>query len=528
MASKPAQLPDDVDALTQTREYALAKARYADRNWRLNTLYTIIDENSQKIPFRPNAAQLAYRGRRHARDAIAKARKLGFSTEVGVEMLDTCLWRNHITAGIIDATLDDARKKLAKIKFSYDNLSVDIRNAMPLERAHTELLKWKNGSSITVGTTYRGDTPQILHVSEFGKISVNNPEQASEIVSGALQAIPATGWCVVESTAHGRAGKFYEMVNKAQKSQQECRTLTALDFRLHFYGWWMKREYRLPNNLIIVPIELREYFKEVGVKLAQQGVVLDADQMAWYAQKFSDLGQDDTFSEFPTVIEECFYNSIKGAFWKDEIGKARREGRIGQPVSYDNSRRVNTMWDIGEDGTAIIFYQTDGLRFRYIDYYEEEGGSLQKCATVLEDKKAKRGFIYNLHIGPHDLEARDWANMGNTRKQTAEGLGIRFTVVPKVDSKADSIEAGRRLLNNTWIDEVHCKLLVERLENYRKVWNKALQVYSSEPVHDASSHPGDAHQQGSMYHGSTLDRSSSPPRDRARPKDRGKGSAWGA
>ena len=50
-------------------------------------------------------------------------------------------------------------------------------------------------------------------------------------------------------------------------------------------------------------------------------------------------GPDDMTS----CIEECFYSSLEGSYFKRELTKARDDKRIGQPVPYDPSRLVNTV-----------------------------------------------------------------------------------------------------------------------------------------------------------------------------------------
>ena len=85
-------------------------------------------------------------------------------------------------------------------------------------------------------------------------------------------------------------------------------------------------------------------------------------------------GPDDMKSEFPSHIEECFYSSLEGAYFKRELTKARDEKRIGLPVPYDPSRLVNTFWDIGmNDENCIWFHQTDGVRHRLIGLYRNSG-----------------------------------------------------------------------------------------------------------------------------------------------------------
>lgn len=481
--------------IKETEAYKALLKKYADPEWRLDNLYFIRDAEGNKVPFRRNAGQADFFREMALRNVLPKARKIGFSTLIAILICDRCVFRKGHVAGIVDLTIKDAQDKLAMIRFAYVNLPDQIRAANPLVRDNDEYLEWQNGSSVSVGTSYRGGTPADLHVSEYGKISTENPEAAREIKTGAIQAVAATGRIWVESTAHGTSGEFCDMVRRAQALAQQKTPLTALDFKFNFYGWWIKEEYRLPSGLVTVPWDLEQYFSEVEAKIGRK---LDADQRAWYAKKLEELGPDDIKEEFPSTADELFFVSLQGAFWRDEISRARRDGRIGNVIPFDPSRGVNTFWDIGEDCTAIWFHQTDGVRHRFVDYWEEQGSSLQRACGVLDEKRRERGFVYRDHYGPHDLENKDWAHESQTRKKTAEGLGVKFTVVPRVSVKADSIEAARRLLNNSWFDAKYCTEGVGRLENYRKRWNKQLAQFTSDPLHDIASHGADSFQQGAM------------------------------
>lgn len=489
----------DLERVKKTSAYRKRKAQLKDRDWRLDNLYFIQDEDGDTVPFKRNEAQRAFCAEAWSRDIITKARQLGFSTEILIEMLDLCIFRSGQGCGVIDATLKDARKKLAKVKFAYDRLPPEIKAVVPLVKDNAEELAWANGSKIEVGTSYRGGTLQFLHVSEYGKISVDSPDRAKEIKLGGMRAVHANGRIVVESTTHGKGGEFYGMTKIAEDRAATGAPLSALDFRPHFFGWWIKKEYRLPNNLVVLTQELKDYFAEIAPTLRQRhGVELDADQMAWYAKQFEELGPDDIKSEHPSIREETFFNSLLGAFWKRELSAARSDGRIGLPLPFDPTRRVNTFWDIGEDMTALIFHQTDGLRHRVIDYYEEEGWSLQGACALIDEKRRTRKFVYDKHLGPHDFGNKDWGNSAKTRKQVAEELGVKITIVPRIEDKADAIEAGRRMLALTWFDSDRCGVLIERMENYRKRWNKSLGIFTSDPVHDIASHAADCYMTGAI------------------------------
>ena len=61
-----------------------------------------------------------------------------------------------------------------------------------------------------VSTGYRGGTLQSLHISEFGKICRQFPDKATEIVTGAFEAVAKENTITIESTAEGREGYFYD------------------------------------------------------------------------------------------------------------------------------------------------------------------------------------------------------------------------------------------------------------------------------------------------------------------------------
>lgn len=508
---------NEIATLRGTEEYARLKALLSNEEWRLDHLYYIRNEQGDHVKFVRNEAQLAFYRAMALRNVLPKARKLGFSSLICIMICDRCVFRKNHVAGIVDITLDDATVKLSIIKYAYDHLPQHIRDEVRLVRSNDQYLEWSNGSNVSVGTSYRGDTPADLLLSEYGKVSVDNPEAAREIKNGAISAVPATGRVWVESTGHGTSGEFCTMVKIAQAAAQSGTVLTAKDFKFHFFGWWIKREYRLPNNLVVVPHELKEYFAEVEAKI---GRILDADQRAWYAKEFERLGPDDIKEEMPSTADELFFTSLQGSFWRPEISRARRDKRIGLPVPFDPSRGVNTAWDIGENCTAIWFHQDDGVRHRFVDYWEEQGASLQRACGVIDEKRRERGFVYKTHYGPHDLDHKDWAHESKTRKAVALELGVNFEVVPRVKVKGDSIEAARRLIGLSWFDSEHCSVGLSRIENYRKRWNKQMGQFTSDPLEDGNDHGSDALQQIAMgLKPEKVERDS-------KPRERRKGSQW--
>lgn len=485
MLDKPVNNPQ---IARETPEYQRLVEQYAERNWRINNLYYILNEDGQKVRYHRREAQLKYATEQWLLDIIVKSRQLGFSSEIAIDITDTCVFRKNTQAGIIDYTLNDAKKKLQKIRFAYDGLPLHIKQTVALIKDNEDELWWSNGSQVSVGTSHRGGTLQYLHISEFGKIATDKPDTAKEIIAGALSTLAPGLKIKIESTAHGTSGSFYDMVQRAETLQKEKRVLSALDFKLHFFAWWMDPKYRLPAASVPITIEIREYFAELKSKF---NIHVDAEQMAWYQAKHTQLGEDDMKSEFPSHIGETFFNSLEGTWFKKEMQKAREERRVGYPIPHDPSRPVNTFWDIGvnelSDQNGIIFHQSDGVRHRLIDYYENAGEGIQHYAKEVKRIGEARGFTFGVHYGPHDVERREWGSNAEDRVAIAARLGIKFEVVPRVLDKEDAIEAARAMLGLTWIDSEHCQRLVDSFDNYRKVWNKLLAQWTKKPLHNWAS-----------------------------------------
>ena len=74
----------EVEKARLSPEARRIKAQLADREWRLDNLYWIKDEDGQTIRFRRNEAQRDYDLSKWSRDVIVKARRLGFSTFIGI------------------------------------------------------------------------------------------------------------------------------------------------------------------------------------------------------------------------------------------------------------------------------------------------------------------------------------------------------------------------------------------------------------------------------------------------------------
>jgi hypothetical protein len=486
-------------------------------------LYRIIDEGGRSIPFVLNDVQAAMMRAVWYWNIILKGRQHGISTLIVLLMLDAALWYPNSQCGLVDATLTDAEKKLEKAKHAYANLPPEFREAAPLVKENNTELVFQNGSSISVGTSHRGGTLQILHVSEMGKIAAATPKRSREIRTGAFGTVHAGNTVFVESTAEGAAGDFYELVQEARHAGEQGKKLTPLDFKLIFLPWQIRQQYRLDPDGVVIPTELAAYFAEIEAK---HGVKLDAAQRAWYAVKRQAVGPDNMWREYPSYAEEAFKVSLEGAYFATQMTKMRVDRRIGV-VPLAPSLSVHTCWDIGkDDNTAVWFFQAHGQMIHLVHYYENSGEGVEFYARKLKEIAAERNFLYGRHYGPHDVDNSHWVLPGaKVIKDVARELGIDFTVVPRVTNKQDAIEAGRNWLAMCWIDEEHCAQGIRCLDNYTKEWDENRGHYKSEPLHNWASHGADALMTGAC--GFTPDYIPPPTDKYAKPRG-ARRSAWAA
>lgn len=453
-----------------------------DPIWRLENLYWIIDKEGHKTRFKLNWAQRDLMDNFWYCNIVLKARQLGISTFVGLLYLDRCLFNSNCSAGLIAHTREDAEMFFRRIKFAYENLPEELKAIRTVDMDNARELKFNNGSILRTGTSMRGSTLQYLHISEFGKICSKYPEKAREIITGSLNTLSAGQYVIIESTAEGREGAFYDLCKQARSLEDTGSPLSKLDYRFFFFPWWQEQAYKLDSTTVPVPSDLQDYFSRLS---ENQKIELSPDQKAWYTKKWAIQGQDMK-REFPSTPDESFESSNEGLFYGELMVRARKEGRV-RKVYYDETVPVCTAWDLGYgDSTSIWFFQVCGQEIHLLEYYENSGEALPFYLKMIKNKP----YSYLKHFVPHDAAAHELGT-GLTRIEVAQKHGVVFTRAPNL-GVAEGIDQVRSILNRCWFDEEHCALGIKWMEAYKREWNDSLGCWREKPRHDASSHCADA------------------------------------
>ncbi len=484
--------------MAKPEEFQRAVDKLSDWKWRINNLYFITDKDGKRVQFRMNWAQERLFDEMHYQNTILKARQLGFTTFIQIFMLDACVFNSNIRAGTIAHTLTDAQSIFRdKIKYPYDNLPEQIREAVhPTTDSAAELML-SNNSAIRVATSHRSGTLNYLHVSEYGKLCAKFPEKAREVRTGALNTVQAGQVVFVESTAEGQEGHFFTICEEAQAQARLGSRLTPLDFKFHFYPWHEAPEYRLDPEGVAIPDAMGRYF----AKLADSnGIKLDAAQKAWYVKKAAtQLG--DMKREYPSTPKEAFEASVEGAYYGELMEAAETAGRIGKfPAEPDVP--VSTAWDIGRsDYTSIWFYQRLGRGIRLVGYYQNTGEGaphyaqeVQRLYLVNKWKRSKDG----VDIFPHDARVTEWGS-DRSRIEQLIALGFRPTIATQLEID-DGINAARAVLPICEFDAEACSEGIKALKSYRKEWNEEMGRWRDKPFHNWASDGADAFRYLAIMH----------------------------
>jgi len=261
-------------------------------------------------------------------------------------------------------------------------------------------------------------------------------------------------------------------------------------------------------------IEKMQEFEELDPETGKLYMVMRRVRRRFIPARLSDnphlagTGYRENLTDLPPEEREQLLegkwtgNRVKGAYFIKEMQRARAQNRICL-VPHLTGVPVNTFWDLGwNDTTAIWFHQYAALCNRFMLAYENSGEQLAFYAKLLQEMSTLRGYVYGTHYLPHDA-ANVSLQTGKSAEMILKALlpGHRFQVVPRVEQKLMAIDAARASFPSCWFDRDDCADGIAALDAYRKKWNKTLEVYYDEPVHDRFSNYADAFQQfGQGFH----------------------------
>ena len=273
--------------------------KFRDPNWRLLNLYSIIDKESNKIPFRENCVQKRINESKAKRKMILKARQFGVSTNELLKLLDWVMFNENSTAAII-AHKQDAIEKLFRIpRLAYDLLPPMLKPKLSKGGGSIyEMYFPEINSRIYCDLEVRGGTVGRLHVSEAAFM------KDSAKLKATLQAVPiTTGQVTIETTPNGMANYFYDMWADPDSVYEKM-----------FFPWYIFPDYRLDltSNFKITEQEL-----DLKIKAKKlYDLILTDEQIQFRRFKKTEMKKssyDKTVvsfeQEYPEDDKSCFLSS---------------------------------------------------------------------------------------------------------------------------------------------------------------------------------------------------------------------------
>jgi hypothetical protein len=191
------------------------------------------------IPLQANAVQTQYLEGRSARDIICKARQVGITTIVCALFFHDTITRPNTASVIVAHDRESTELVFRIVQLFWRRLPQAMREkAGPPHFSSRREFFWPLiNSQFYIGTagavTFgRGQTINNLHCCEFAFWP-----RAEESMATLLEAVPADGHVVIESTANGIGNYFHTLWRAAADKQSE--------FKPHFFPWWLEPKYRL-------------------------------------------------------------------------------------------------------------------------------------------------------------------------------------------------------------------------------------------------------------------------------------------
>ena len=263
----------------------------------------IVTKQGEITPFLLNPGQLAIHKQLEKqlketgriRALVLKARQVGISTYVEGRFFWRITQNRNANAFVLSHLAESTNSIFNMVRFFYDNVPHPaFKPPISSQSAQTLVFDQLN-SRYRVGTarstqTGRGQTNRFVHGSEVAFYP-----QGADIVAGLLQTVGGQdSEVILESTANGAGGWYYDQVMKSLRGETEWITC--------FVPWfWMPEYVRKPDP----------YFKRTPEeeKLATRYKLTDA-QLCFRRAKLDELGGTDLFrQEYPSTPVESFLTS---------------------------------------------------------------------------------------------------------------------------------------------------------------------------------------------------------------------------
>ena len=222
------------------------------------------------------------------------------------------------------------------------------------------------------------------------------------------------------------------------------------------------------------------------------------DYIANYGQEYGNALFDQEYL--------CSFDAaILGAIIGPAIGRSEQAGRIRPDVDYDPmGPEMHVFADIGRnDLTVFYFWQACIGGYRVFDHMSGWGMDAEEWADKLAERisqYSRRG--YPTALGqiwlPHDARAKTFAAKRSAVETFILKFGSKHVNITPNSKKADRVNAARIVIDKVEFNSDRVYNGLEMLRNWQYEYDDEKKLFSAEPLHDQSSHDGDAFSYGAL------------------------------
>lgn len=355
------------------------------RDWLISQLLKIRPKHGAVKLFHLNRAQKEYSRTHSKKNIVLKARQLGITTYVAARyFIETITQPGTLTVQVAHNE-ESAEAIFNIVRRFWEKLPDALRKgALIHSRANVRQLVFPRLDSeyrveAADDNAGRGMTIHNLHCSEVSRW----PRGGRETLASLRAAVVPRGEIVLESTARGAAGLFYE----------EWQSAPETGYTQHFFPWWYEESYSEElkrGKALSLSEEEKELAKQHGLTLGQS---------AWRQSRWQTL-RELAAQEYAEDPVSCFLASGECVF---DLATVEQAASGAAPV-------VETL----DSGRLMIWFPPSSGRMYIIGVDAAGGGSDgdYACAQVIERTMGLQCAELHGHFPPYEL-ARRVAELGH-------------------------------------------------------------------------------------------------------------------
>jgi hypothetical protein len=352
------------------------------RDWLIRKMLKIRIKKGGVRYLKLNRAQQEYSQRCSKRNIVLKARQVGITTYIAARFfIQTITQPGTLTVQV--AHSEESAEAIFNIVHRFweklPNARVH-RGALVKSRSNIRQIVFpKLESEYRVETADdnagRGMTIHNLHCSEVSRW----PRGGEETLASLRAAVVPDGEIVLESTANGAAGIFYDEWQQAPET----------GYTQHFFPWWYEPSYQeeVAKGLV------HPLTDEEKALMARHG--LKEEQIVWRRTRWQVM-RGLARQEYAEDEVSCFLASGDCVFDMEAIAAAAVHG--GQPTEMQDNGRL-----------MIWLPPNRGERWQYIIGVDAAGGGTEgdyACAQVIERTMGLQCAELHGHFPPYELARR--------------------------------------------------------------------------------------------------------------------------